>query len=1074
MKSYKLRHICTLVILLMVSLVLTGCDDNFYLSEKEAAAYNSILVSQSTANMHFDNLQGRAINLTFDNSTGTPRLQSTNLLAEMRRTEMAQLEIGPAAVSLDRLRSELETQIGKWIEGKLQLYTSGNSDDRVRLTQLDNVQVVFLTNPTFTYQPERQTIVFDVRLQLSINGTIEVNAVNWLIDFFTNINGTYPLQVMMWNLRLQGEASIYSPYANAGRIRFQMIPQILTPIQVLENGPSVPNEIKQGVAQVLTHNLSVRVDEVFVQDYYHFTMPQIRLTSQNPSRLEAAYRSKADWLGPDAARPQMHLVTRALDGNLYHARKSNGSWSNYTAIPFPNPSPTPYPRIDNDPTLVHSGNNQLELAATNQSGDLVYAHYRDDAWGYQRIIRPNTFYTPAISYRGKPAVEASAPGQTEIVVVGSDGNLWHHRRINGVLLNPTRVPLTTSQYLALPYRDPTMVHIGNKIVVIFADNQNRLFAIAYDLETNVWGQMALFLTSSNTQTTITYSPAAVTTGERRVNANSVGQVDVVYVKPGGAVTHRVLELNADHFTLNPTGIAFRFNEATIPGATANATPVLTCATYLQPELVVRGTDNRLRHSHFVYALAPFTIDNHTVNPGWQNWTLLTDNFFADTPKTDGRVSEFSAAATRTGKTELAARAYTTYVYSQQLIFHNEYESGRYARANTPWKTVHWRGWEVTGSQLFLGRPALVSVDRNFQMAHIGNNAVFGSTIHVERLAETNATYLMGLTTPTRTTSPIADPLILSTGPGMLDTIAIRNDGRPEHTRQWSNGSGYSVTLTVPVGVTLTALSAATYGNGFIELTASASDNRIYHWRYRDGTWSAPVAIANQIISAPILMQTGAGQLELLGVDMDYHLSRWRFVNNAWQPRLSIAHNFRINNVLFSPISASSWGDGSIDLAVVGLDTRNLYHRRIGPGDEICTQPPPFCPPPRGFSNLGGSIMDTPVLTAFSPTSLNVLTMQGLRWHSSWATPELIQPAPPRDPLIRWSAFEYIGGDEMIVGGAAQTGRKNFVAVAIRAGQFYINRNIDGRWTGFQPIIGQYPEQIIKLPVILPAIATHGS
>jgi hypothetical protein len=275
-------------------LTLAGCGDDFYLSEKEVAAYNGIFATEADLSRHFDNLQGRAINLTFDNSTGTPRVQRTNLLAEMRRTEMANLEIGSAAVSLARLSAELEAQIGKWIEGRLQLYTSGATDDRARLTRLDTVSVVFLSNPSFAYHPERQTMAFDAGLQLVINGTIEVNAVNWLINLFTNINGTYPLQVVIPNLRLQGEASVYSPFANAGRIRFQLIPQILAPIQVLENGTSIPNQVKQGVAQVLTHNLSVRVDEIFEQKYDHFALSQIRLTPQNPSRLEVSYEARAD------------------------------------------------------------------------------------------------------------------------------------------------------------------------------------------------------------------------------------------------------------------------------------------------------------------------------------------------------------------------------------------------------------------------------------------------------------------------------------------------------------------------------------------------------------------------------------------------------------------------------------------------------------------------------------------------------------------------------------------------------------------------------------------------------------
>ena len=103
MKSFELKQICALIILFVASLALTGCGDDFYLSENEVAAYNSIFATEATLNQHFDNLQGRAIRIDFDNSTGTPRVLSTNLLTEMRRTEMAQLESGRAAVSLDRI-----------------------------------------------------------------------------------------------------------------------------------------------------------------------------------------------------------------------------------------------------------------------------------------------------------------------------------------------------------------------------------------------------------------------------------------------------------------------------------------------------------------------------------------------------------------------------------------------------------------------------------------------------------------------------------------------------------------------------------------------------------------------------------------------------------------------------------------------------------------------------------------------------------------------------------------------------------------------------------------------------------
>jgi hypothetical protein len=122
-------------------------------------------------------------------------------------------------------------------------------------------------------------------------------------------------------------------------------------------------------------------------------------------------------------------------------------------------------------------------------------------------------------------------------------------------------------------------------------------------------------------------------------------------------------------------------------------------------------------------------------------------------------------------------------------------------------------------------------------------------------------------------------------------------------------------------------------------------------------------------------------------------------------------------------------------------------------------------------------LEDPVLTAFSPTKLNVLTMAGLQWYSAWAnkhpSPWFVAPAPP-DPRLLWSASELIGGG-MIVGGAAHAGRNSFVALAISDGQLFVNRNANGRWTGFQPVIGEHPgsEWIFRSPIFLPALAAHG-
>ncbi len=812
MRIRRIKFLTSLAVLTAIA-CLSGCDDNFYLSEKEVAAYSNAFATEASMNAHFDNLQGRSINLVFDNSTGTPKLQSTNLLSEMRATELAALETGQAAISLDRLRGELEAQIGNWTEGKLQLFTNADTGDGVKLTRLDSVTVEFLNNPTFAFLPDRQAIAYDMRIRRVINGTIEVTAVNWLFDLFTGINGTYPMQVNLPDLQLRGEAGLYSPLANAGRIRFDMVPVFNAPAEVLETGQSIPNVVKDGVREVITANLAVRIDENFEQEYYHFSMPQLGLTAQNPSRLKVYYRMK-EWLNPDLARPQLHMLTRAADGKLYHYRKSNGGWSAPSAIPFPSQSSTPYPAINNEPVLVHSGQNQLETAAVDTAGNLVYAHYRDDEWGNAQIIKPDSRYNPAIIYQGIPAIVASAPGQAEVIIRGGDGHLWHHRRLNGAWPLPVRIPLTGNPNITAPFRDPVAAIAGNKIIVVFADSANRLAVTGFDLETGLWGQPSRFTTSTGAAVSINYAPAIVASGER-------SPIDVAYVKVGGSVYHQALSVNALNITVagGTPGISFVNQEKNISNVVANATPVLTCSTYLQPELFVRSSaDNKIRHNHWVNALGPYTVDGVNVNPGWQGWTLVADNFVADTQKTDGRVQQFSAAGTNTGKTELAAFGFDV---TKQFFMHNEFESSRYALAGTPWKTFHWRGWEAVGTQAPYGRPAIAAVDQNFQIAHVSTTPGFGPTVHREKVAETNATYFMGSTTALRTTNPVA-PVVLTSGPGVSDTISIRTDGKPSHQRRTGDGNGYELTLTAPSGVTLLSMSAAAYGNGFIDLVARAS------------------------------------------------------------------------------------------------------------------------------------------------------------------------------------------------------------------------------------------------------------
>jgi hypothetical protein len=1041
-------------------LTITGCTDEFYLSEKEVAAYRTALATETATNLNFSNLQGRQVTLQFDNSTGTPVVSSTNLASEMRATGLATLENGPAAISLDRAGAELEKQLSNWITGRLQLYT-GASNEHARLTSLDSITAGFNNSPRFTYHADRQTIEYDVQITLTINGTLEVTALDAFLDFFFNINGTYPLTITINNLRLQGEADLTSGFSDAGRIVFKLRPERLGPIDVQGNGASVPSEVRNGVRDLLAQNLSARIEESFIQRYDYFALTRISLDQQGA--LQVSYKSRPHWLGPHATEPILHVVTRAANGKLYHGRKTNGGWSSYNMVPFP--SSWPAAGILQDPALFHSGSDNLELAAVNQNNALVYGHWRDEAWGDFMLFTPGQWNSPAIGYRGKPAVVATAPGQAEIIVKDGNGKLWHLRRVNGAWLPPAMVPLNGFASAPAPYRDPTALHVGNKLVVVFVNGQSRPTAIAFDLEMGLWGQP----TSLNTQSFTNLPPAAVASGDSRV--------DVVYVGPSGTPYHRILKVTAANFQpgVGQTGISISGNELVL-NEVFNSAPVLVASGYAELELIGRGLGNRLYHCHYRATVpSPPTVDGRLLTPGWQNWTSFVDNVFASNPTTNGQVSGYAAAATRTGRTELIVRAFGSTIYTQTGLFHNNYESERYAVA--PWKAVHWRGYESAGSQLFVGNPAMAAVDRNFEIVFSGRlSGLTQPTSHSGRIGESNsANFVRSASPEIRTATSPVDPIILSSGPGITDVIVMRTDGRPVHTR---SGGGVGGMLNTPTNVTLTRMAAASYGNGMIDFVGLGTDNKLYHWRYRNQGWSSPVLVGSGLISSPALVHLGAGQLELFAIDFDYRLMRWRFTGTGWLAPTVINANFQINHNLFGSLSVSSYGDGSVDVVVVNRNTEELNHRRVGPGDETCVPSfPNVCPAPRVFANLGGRAWEDPVLTAFSPTRLNVLTMHNFAWFSIWASRHPSQwvtiPAP-RDPRLQWSNYEYIGGDWMVVGGTAQAGRKHFSAIAVRHGRVYVNRIDDGRWTGFQPIVGQTPEMLWPSPVFLPGVASHGN
>lgn len=1036
----------------------TSCTDDFYLSEKEVAAYSVIFSNGQNAQMYFDNLQGQMLEVNFDNSTGTPRISNTNLLTLMRSTELLFIEQGTSQISLNRLNAELQKQFDDWFTNSLKFYGEAGGSDTAKLTSLNFVRVRFLNNPTFTFNQTRQSISFDMRLEIGINGTVQVSGVNWFLDFlFGGINGTYPLQISMNNFRLQGEAVLSAPFEDASKINFKITPQPGTILVTDSTNTVAPAQVKNGLRDLLAKSLNRPAQGNFFQKYSYFALSKMRLTD---NKLETSYMAR-----PESARPVVHVVSRASDGKLYHARKNVSVWSTFDVLNFPNLTS----RIDNDPTLISSGADQLELVATTANGSFVYAHFRNEAWGnWQTIAPPNSASTSG--YKGKPALIASAPGQVEAIVEGRNGGLWHLRRLNGAWSSPVAVPLSAYPLVSFPVRDPVAVQSGNKLVIAFADNSNRLHLIAYDMETNFWGQDNPVLTQQLTQQIISYAPAIAASGD--------GRVDVVYVATSGTPSHRVFTINAANFTANGTTTGMSSGPDMSISGTLNATPVLICSGYRQLELIARGTDNRLYHKHYVSpSQGQRTVDGRTINTGWQsNWEGLNGNYFGSVTLSGERFNEYAAVSTPTGKIEFTGRVSASLLdnNAQQYLFHNEYDSVRFAR--DVWKTVQWRGYEQISAQRFAGRPSIATLDQNAEMAFAGNGTNLGPTIHSSRIDENNSTNVLMFSPPVMKSSPNPiDPVVLSSGAGVVDYLYLDSSNVIKHSRSWNFGGGTGASLIMPAGVTSWSnLSAVSYGSGFMDLIATGS-NRFYHWRYRNGTWSSFVQLSGSIISQPILTYTGAGRLELFALGGDQKLYRWQYINGGWSNWSQITSSFTINANYFTSQSASSYGDGMVDLVVVNSQTGALYHRRIGgAADEPCSG---FnCPPLRSFNQIGGVLTDAPVLSALSPTSLHVFAIGTDRvTYSNWASPGggLVQAGA--DPPLRWSGYSNISEPNLLLGNAVVMGGKRINIVAVnQQGKLLINRYSNGAWTGFQILVGPTPSMQFNAPRYRPALAANGS
>ena len=1019
----------TAVFLLIAASIISSCDSDFYLSESETAAYAAPFTSESGANNLIQNSildttsqdPNRSLRITFNNSTMPPTIQSMNLAPLLRSyTNYGLMEQFNHQINLDRLNAEMTHQVETWIQKELQLYMGDNNAD-VQLTSLDSVTVTVMKKPSFIFHPDRNSIEFYVAVNIEIVGTLRVDALDWFTNWISGgINGTYPIQVDIQNLGLKGEANLANSYEDASGITLNILPAPGT--VVVSDGQSatspMPQKVRDGVRDVLNYQFGRPLNQSFVQNYNYFSLSSLGISADKS--LQYTYNVK-----PNTSRPMVHLLARGLDGKVYHIQRTEGTEGVIAAAkPFNLDVP-----VQSEPALIASSNDQLEAATATTYGTLAYAHYRDSTWVNQIVFSAGT----TGGYKGKPALIATAPGQIMLVSATGSGNLYMLNRLNGQWGSPNIVPMIRTG-ISGPLRDPTAVQAGNKIVITAVDGANHLIAIVYDMESNVWGTSVILPTHL-----IQYAPSTVATGN--------GQVDSVYAS-SGVLYHIRFVVQAANFVsgVAASGITVNGKELQIIGLSTNASPSIACSGPQQLELVARSTDNRLYNTRYLGPWSPAgVIDGRTIYQGWQPWTDLNGNFAGSL--TFELMNGFSLASTRTGKLAVEGITQPSALdkSNDQFIFHNSYDVERFGPQ--PWKTVLWRGYEQVGTQRFVGQPAVAVTERNGLLDYANTKAV----VQGGRVSDKDTSLISSFAATSLIVEPAVDPVVVSSLPGQIDLIDIVGSGNIQHIRRTDRGTSQIYNVPMPSGVLITRQPAVVgYGNGFLDMVAVSSTGSLYHWRFRNSVWSAPVQISGTILGKPILINFGSAQLDLIALGTDRRPYFWTYSNGSWSNFWRVPTNVVVDERYFSSLSFSSWGDGSIDIGLVEYQTEALYYGRLNASQLY--NGTPFG---EAFKKVGGYLIDVPVITALSPFKINVLAVGTDHRVYSTLTSKVQQSQ--LNPLgIVWSGYLPIGNSSLLkIGGVLKFGPNELTAVGTDgSGGLETSRYNGFTWAQFQSVLSQ--------------------
>jgi len=276
---------------------------------------------------------------------------------------------------------------------------------------------------------------------------------------------------------------------------------------------------------------------------------------------------------------------------------------------------------------------------------------------------------------------------------------------------------------------------------------------------------------------------------------------------------------------------------------------------------------------------------------------------------------------------------------------------------------------------------------------------------------------------------------------------------------------------MPTGTLITRQPAVVgYGNGALEMVAAASNGSLYHWRFLNGAWSKPVQVDGNILGRPLLVNFGSGQLMLVALGTDRRPYFWSYANGTWSNFWRVPTNLVVDERYISSLAVSSWGDGTVDLGFVEYQTGALFHGRLNA--SILSG----IPIGEAFTRVGGALIDIPVVTALSPSRINVLAVgTDRRVYSAWTS--AVQSSQFNPIGIVWSGYMAAGASTGVrVGGVLKLGSGELVAVGTDlGGHIEISRYNGFTWRQFKQAVSQDTSTVpLASPLYRPATSNYSN